>query len=608
MFNRLKIIFLSFSFFMFYFCYNGYSKEINFSISADSRKVSVGSSVQLNLAFEDTQNMPAPEISSVDGFQSRYLGPSSMMSVVNGKVSSSITHIYSLLALKIGAFKIGPLKFEHNGDTYVSNQLTIEVVQGQVPSSSSDSQQSAVSEDVSDRIFLILNADKKKLYLNEPVRVSIKLYVNKLGVKDIQFPEVLHEGFSIGEFDKPQQYREVLGGIEYEVIEFSTVIFGIKPGDFRLGPASLKANLLVRQRAQRRAPAGFDDFFNSDIFEDFFGGYQSYPMTLKSADIPFNVLALPSEGKPEGFLGALGDFDMAVSLSPSEVKTGDPITLKVEIQGKGSFNTVTMPKINVSEKDLKVYEPQIKQEANRKIFEQILIPLNTNVNTLPQINFSFFDTKTEKYKVISKGPFSIKVLKPEHEETSAIIEPSGTKIQINKDEPLGRDIIYIKDALGNVQVKGRYLYKNKLFLVFQLLPLLVLFIFFVLHFHHKRMTSDIRYARKLHAPRKAKTGLNKAKELLEKGSLEEFYDSVFDTLQEYLGDKFHLSSKSITISVIDDVLKTRGVAEKTLTQLRDIFKSCDMARYAASSLTRQDQEDTLSKLQEVIAYFQSKEV
>lgn len=608
MFNRIKIIFLCFFVFTFSFCSVCYCKEIKFNAFLDSRKVSVGSSVQLNLAFEGTQNMPVPQFPELDGFEARYLGPSSMMSIVNGRVSSSITHIYSLLALKAGVFKIGPLKFEYEGNTYVSDQISIEVVQGQVPTSSPGSQENAVSQDISDRMFLILNAEKKKVYLNEPVKVSIKLYVNQLGVRDIQFPQILHEGFSISEFDKPQQYREVLGGIEYEVIEFSAVIFGIKPGEFRLGPASVKCNLLVRQRTQRRSPGGFDDFFNSDIFEGFFGGYQAYPMTLKSADIPFSVLALPESNKPEGFLGALGDFDMNVSLSPLEVKAGDPVTLKAEIHGSGSFNTVTMPKINVSEKDFKVYEPQVKQEANSKIFEQILIPLNPNVNTVPAINFSFFDTKTGKYRVISKGPFPIKVLKPDKEETSTIVEPSGTKIQINKDEPLGRDIIYIKDVLGNVQAKGRYWYNNKLFLGFQLLPLLVLLVFFLFHSHHKRLASDIRYARKLHAPRKAKAGLNKAKELLEKGSLEEFYDSVFDTLQEYLGDKFHLSSKSITISVIDDVLRSKGVAEKTLTQLRDIFKSCDMARYAASSLTRQDQEDTLNELQEVIAYLQGKEV
>ena len=601
MFNRLRIIFCVFVVFMissFTYCN---AKEINFSATIDSHKVSMGSSVQLNLAFEGTQNMPVPQLSDIDGFQARYLGPSSMMSVVNGKVSSSITHIYSLLALKTGVFKIGPFKFEHNGDTYVSNQLSIEVVQGQVPASSLDTQEGEVSQDVSDRIFLILNAEKKKVYLNEPTKVSIKLYVNKLGVRDIQLPEISHEGFSIGEFDKPQQYREVLGGVEYEVIEFTTVIFGIKPGEFRLGPASLKCNLMVRQRAQQhRAPAGFEDFFNSDIFEDFFGVYQTYPMTLKSADIPFTVLALPSENKPGDFSGALGDFSMNSSLAPSEVKAGDPVTLKVEIEGSGNFNTVNMPKINVSEKDFKVYEPQVKLEPNRKTFEQILIPLTPNVTAVPEINFSFFDTKSEKYNTVSQGPFPIRVLKPDKEEKASIVESSENKIAANKEEPLGRDIIYIKDALGSIHKKGQYLYKSKFFIGFQFLPLLALIIFIVFHSHHKRMTSDTRYARKFQAPRKAKIGINKAKEFLEKGSFKEFYDTVFNTLQEYLGDKFHLSSKSITISVIDDELRNKGVAEPVLAQLRDIFRSCDMARYAASSLTRQDQEVILSKLQEVI--------
>ena len=57
--------------------------------------------------------MPAPDIGSIDGLEMRYVGPSTMMTVINGQVSSSITHMYSVQPLRIGKFQIGPFSFKY---------------------------------------------------------------------------------------------------------------------------------------------------------------------------------------------------------------------------------------------------------------------------------------------------------------------------------------------------------------------------------------------------------------------------------------------------------------------------------------------------------------
>ena len=65
-----------------------------------------------------------------------------------------------------------------------------------------------------------------------------------------------------------------------------------------------------------------------------------------------------------------------------------------------------------------------------------------------------------------------------------------------------------------------------------------------------------------------------------------------------------MPSKGITISVIDEQLKNKGVSEDVLNKLRDIFRECDMVRYAASQLTRENMSGSLAKLEETIDYFQ----
>jgi len=587
-----------------------FARDINFEVAVDRNKVGLGQALEFDLTFNDTQNMPALELPAIDGFQVRYVGPSTRMSIINGQVSSSITHVYSLLPTKVGTFKIGPFKFEHNGDTYNSNAISVEVAeaQAQAQADNQPAQQGQIeAKDLSERIFLVLQVKKDKIYLNETVPVTAKLYVNKLGVRDIQYPQFAHDGFSVGDPEQPKQYQEVIGGINYDVIEFDTTIFGLRPGEFRFGPASMQCNLIAKKQGGRQSSPFADDFFNADIFENFFGGYETYPYSLSSADIPITVLPLPEEGKPEGFSGGLGDFDFEVAIDPQEVKVGDPLTLKAVVRGKGNLNTVTFPKAAFSN-DFKAYEPQVKQEKDGKTFEQVLIPLNAAINEIPAMHLSFFNTQTEKYITITKGPFPIKILKPEKEEELKIIEgkqPAGAPV---KEEQLGRDIIYIKETCGELKEKGDYLYKNKIFLAFQIIPFFGYLLMALLHAREKKLRTDVRYARQLLAPRKAKTGIRLARNYLEKGNAREFYDTLFDTLQEYLGDRFHLASKGITISIIDEQLKNRDIEEFALTKLRDIFRECDMFRYAASRLSEENMRNSLSKLEEVIDYFQRHKV
>jgi hypothetical protein len=571
------------------------AKDINFEASVDRNKVSLGQSLQLSLTFDGSQSIAALDLPVIEGFQSRYLGPSTRMSIINGQASSSITYVYTLLSTKVGVFKIGPFKFEHHGDNYNSNAISVEVVKEATQGENQASQGGEGEiKDLNERIFLTLKAQKNSGYLNEIIPLTVRLYINRLGVRDIQFPQFSHDGLSVGGFEQPKQYQENLGGINYDVIEFNTTIFGLRPGEFRLGPASLACNLMVKKQG-------------ADVFDDFFGRYETYPLNLKSTDIPITVLSLPEENKPAGFSGALGEFDFEVSVTPREVKVGDPLTLKATIFGQGNFNTVSLPKINFGN-DFKTYEPQIKQEKETKTFEQVLIPLNADIKEIPEINFNFFNTGTGKYETITRGPFPLKIVKLEKEEELKIIESKQPVVKFSGEEKLGRDIIYLKDDPGDLRKKGAYLYKNKIFLGSQIIPLLFYLLTALVYAKKRRLKTDLRYARQLFAPRKAKTGIRRAQNYLDKGSTLEFYDTLFETLQGYLGDKFHLPSKSITVSIIDDHLKDMSVAEEVLANLRDIFRECDMVRYAASQLTKNNMQDSLRKLEEVIDYFQRRKV
>ena len=550
-----------------------------------------------------------------------------MTSIVNGQVSSSITHRYSLVALKTGAFQIPSFSVQFRGQTYTSKPISIEVVQGPLSQPQGGQRQSYQdkTQDLQDRIFLLMRLGRERAYVNEIIPVTIKLYVNNLAIRDIQYPQISQGGFSVGEFTQPKQYRESLNGILYDVIEFDTDIFALRAGNLQLGPAELKCNLLVKKQSsrQRRSPFFNNDFFGQDFFGDFFSHYETEPLTLKSIGtstslsangersrtigIPITITALPQGNKPDGFSGAIGQYNFSLEADPEEVKVGDPITLKMTISGEGNLKTVAPPALNLSD-DFKVYEPQVQEAKGSKTIEQVIIPKNEKVCEIPEISFSFFDAKSGEYKKIVKGPIAIKVRPlPKGEELKIFETSKEGEAVLRRKEILGRDIIYIKDTPGRLRKKGLYLCRNKLFVAILFLPLLAIISILIFQRRKERLQNDIGYARRLRAPAEARKNLLMIQGLLGSEEPGEFFNAVFKALQEYLGDKFHLPTAGITSNIIEK-LKSRNINQEILDKIRDCFNICDIARYAPSTITKVQMLKTFKLLQEIIDRFQKTRV
>jgi len=578
-----------------------FAEDINFEVTVDRTNVSLGKSLRLNLVFEGTQDISAPELPTIDGFEWHYLGPSTSMSVVNNRVFRSTIHMYRLISLKVGVFAIPPFSIQYDGKTYTSKPITIKVVQDQArqPQASQGGTYEGNIEGLEDRIFLIIQTDKKKTYINEIIPLTIKLYVNRLAIRDIQYPELRHEGFSVDKFAEPKQYQEILNGVPFDVIEFNTDIFGLRPGELILGPAQLQCNLIVKKKSRKHSSFD-DDFFDSDFFSNIFGGQEKHLLSLKSVHIPITILDLPKDNVPDGYSGALGNFRFYLEAEPREVKVGDPITLKMTVVGEGNFKTVNSADFNFKD-NFKIYDPEIKQSQTNKVFEHVIIPKNDNISEIPEISFSFFNIKSGEYEKITKGPIPIKVNPlPKGEELKIFEIPEDGMGLARKREILGRDIIYIKDSPGEFRRRGKFLYKSRSLVVILFIPLVVLIFVSILQRRKEKIKTDVRYARRLQAPRKAKKNLHLVRRLLNSKDTGRFFDAVFKTLREYLGDKFHLPSAGITSSIVEEELKPRNINKVILDKIKECFNSCDTARYTSSSITREQMLRTFKLLGEII--------
>lgn len=590
-----------------------FAAERKFEVSLDKSKVAIGDRAQLGLSFYGTQSMPAPDLGNMDGLDIKYVGPSTMMTVINGQVSSSITHMYSIQPLKTGKFQLGPFSFKYKGDDFVSNMVFLDAVEERVaPMAPQGAGRPDILQqmNMNDRMYLTLFVDKPAAYVNELIPVTVKLYVNRLNVSDIQLPTFDQEGFSKVEFKEPKQYRERVGGILFDVLEFKTSIFGTKAGDYRLGPAKIKCSVMVPRSASRGPMA--DDFFPSDpyggsMFDDFFTRFERVPMELKSKDAQIVVSPVPTQGRPADFNGAVGDYQFIYSASPTKIKVGDPVTVHMDINGTGNFNTVIIPNLE-NTNGFKTYEPQVKTEENKKSFTQVLIPEGDNVTQVPKASFTYFDPNAREFKTITQGPIPLVIEKGKVEAPSQVIGPTpGVQAPVPaKDTDLGRDIIYIKESPGMWFKTGKVYFKTASYAAVLVLPMAAFLAIYIVQRRRMRIKNDAEYSGKIFAFKASRKGIRDLSAQLKTAEPKVFYETLFNTLQNYLGYRLQMPTAGVTASTAVQGLVERGVEPSIASKVNKLFEACDMARFAYLDVDITKMLDDKRELEDIIKYFERK--
>ena len=449
----------------------------------------------------------------------------------------------------------------------------------------------------------MLSIAKKEAYLNEPILVEIKLFINELAVKNVQYPSLSTDGFRLEPFAEPERRQQVMGGISYQVLNFKTFLYPTRAGDLTLGPAKLGANIVIASSPRRGMPGDIGSIFDDDVFDEFMGRFETKTVMLESAGIGIKVLPLPEEGKPASFSGGVGKYNFEMSVSPSEVKVGDPVTVRMRVAGDGNLKAVEMPAFKES-KDLKVYDPKVTEQDGEKTLEQVVIPKNDAVRELPVVEFSYFDTSEGKYFTVSKGPFPLTVTPLAKGEEAKVVGMLASSGPIFRDQPeeLGKDIHFIKDEIGPVQRRGATLLRQGGFIVGIILFFLAWLGLFVNYLFRQRLTSDHRLARRLQAPRQAKAGLAQAAAFLGKNDAQNFCDALVRTLQEYFGNKFHVPPNTVTVALIASHMKNNN--DKVLEDLRQVFSECELVRFASAQITVEKMKAHLQKAQETIDFFE----
>lgn len=556
-----------------------------------ARSVPLGSAASLSVTVEGVQQAQPPGIPVVEGLEFQYQGPSQSIQVVNGAYSASVTFRYSILPIAEGRYTIPALTVQTNGRTLTTDPVEL-VVSDAGTSAAGDSRPGA---QLSDRIFLQLQLAKDSVYVNEPVPAKLYLYVQNLAVRDLQLPELDGVGYVIDEYDQPRQFQDIINGVRFDIIEFDRVLYPTRTGELMVGPASLQASLLFDSGRVNRST---ENIFDDDFFSSLFRRQEKKPIVLNSNAAILNVSPVPKEGKPSGYSGGVGSFSFEASLGPSEVKVGDPLTLRMTVTGEGYLGSVGFPSVEKTP-GFKFYDPSIKEEDGTKVYEQVVIPTKATLNEFPAIAFSYFDPELQSYRTVRKGPFPLTV--------EAAAEDDDIKI-VGMDRPprdfpgevIGEDIIYIKSQIGKVRWKGERIYTSFWFYFVIVVLAGVWSGVFAWLVHHQRLRSDVVYARQLKAPLRARKSMKEARDFMERGESAAFFDTVSRSLTDYISNKLTIPQGAVTSAAVKEKLARHRGRENLTADIKAFLEKCEEVRYASRSSSREEMAETMGTLERII--------
>ena len=417
-------------------------RAATFSAGLDRSTITLGETATLSLTFigGSPENVPAPP--AIPNLQINYVGPSSQISILNNQVSSTVTHNFTVTPRQPGDFSIPAFAAQVGGESLTTQPLTLKVLKPESPSPEAVNSGSELA-------LLKLALPKKDVYVGEIIAAELQLYVREgvQNVENFQLTALPAEGFTVSKLVQGNRRQARLGGVAYTIIPLTMALKPVKTGNLNVGPVTASIVLDLPSTRRRRDPLeqfGFRDPFGPPV--------EQKQVTLATDAQSLQSLALPMQNVPANFNGAVGNFTMTMTAGPTTVAVGDPITVRVQISGRGALDSLTLPE-QPAWRDFKTYPPTSKVETSdplgvqgTRTFEQLIAPQNAEIKELPPISFSFFDPGQKSYRTLTQPAVKL-VVRPS---ASASPTVAATARGPQDNAPPTEDIVPNKQRLGTV--------------------------------------------------------------------------------------------------------------------------------------------------------------
>jgi hypothetical protein len=262
-----------------------------------------------------------------------------------------------------------------------------------------------------------------------------------------------------------------MNGRWYRVLIYKTAITGVRAGQLDLRSATQE--FLLHVPVLRNSPPGFDDDFDQSPFSNGFSGYERKEASIATNGATIQIKALPTDGRPANFTGAVGTFTITGSIQPTHAGVGDPLDLRIRISGNGSFDRVQAPVLattSVWHAHQVTSEIEAQDDIGLNAVKTFHYPIvaNAPVHESPAASFSYFDPEQEKYVTLNLAPKEISVQGQQLSQPGSQQTPSVSQQTSPSQNPNSG----LTDFVAKGETKGSFepVSRNPGFWLVQLIP------------------------------------------------------------------------------------------------------------------------------------------
>ncbi|WP_291274221.1 BatD family protein [Flavobacterium sp.] len=557
--------------------------QTRLEVKMSKTTLKVGESAQLSFIFNAVGDDFIPP--KITGFQVNGPMVSQSENIINGAYSGNQQFAYVIQAIRPGKFTIPSAMVEFKGRIFKSQPVIVTVLNQNIKGEKQTNEDSYVSKNNVGKnapVFIEAEISKTNVYINEPVEVSYRVYLNpKFKIEKenkINFPKY-NNFWSQTEDLRDNHWEQVVvnGRIYYTKLFRRTVLYPQKTGNLSIDPLSLDFNIAY--------PTGELDFFNDPQ-------YETARRVIATPSKTIVVKPLPEKGKPENFTGAVGVFEFNVIVDKLESKTGEAIQMEFVVTGTGNLKLFELPKPNLPA-DFEIFEPTHKEDIEENIRgmsgsisdSYTIIPQNKGKFLVKPQQFSYFDIQSKSYKTISSDEINL---------TVAQGDKHISQLQKNKMAS-PKTILPIFTEATFFTLNSSTFFNSVWFYLLLGLPILTALFLLV---DKRKINEKEEKEHKIILNNKKPIAPVSWQNLEQKSTDKEvFYAEIEQELKAFITTYFHIDP-TLSNETLREQLSEKGVELSLIVQIDKLLQTCEIAKYTPVSNLNKTQD--LEQANEII--------
>lgn len=537
----------------------------------------------VKVRVHNAQQTEVPDFPDLPGCQVDYVGPQSQthVSIDNAgrQVVTEKAYQFLIVARQSGELTIPAISVVADGKTLKTKpqRLTVRDLPQSPPPPGGRRDGRGQNRDL---LLAEITCAQSKLFVGQRGSFTLTLWIKPAEYGGRPLPKSDMLRFITGSFGPFNTQNVRTGQTPLPQDDGSTELYYV---------VELPAEFVVQQPG----PLAFSDVsvglnYPTQFSRDFFGDLRvarhvPVPRMHPAITVP-DVQALPTEGRPASFSGAVGQYQLNVMAVPTNVRVGDPIQLVIDISGD-LIETLPGPALASIPKLLDGFRVPTETLAgtvsgNRKRFTQTIRAKRADVKEIPPIEFAYFDPQREEYVVARSEPIPILVSAVEQLDAADL-----TDITAQPSREPGSHLEARDGLRGNQTSESELLAATREVTMTQVvlttaIPPLAFVCFWGV--------SALTHSRRDHALRRRRRALRNAERRIRAALANrlppgEFHSEIEAALAGYLADRLNEPPARFLGRAAVTFLQERGVDRELVQRCAEVLERCEQAAYGGGS-------------------------